>query len=155
MLSGDTACAESHTQTGAICPLLALLAHSAISGDATHFTHTESHAHRKAPSASCSHIQHSWKTPLILLAQNHTNTRTCAQTGAICPSLALLALAALSGDTACAESHMQTGAICPSLELLAHSALSGDLTHITRTESRVHRKASSAHRLRCSLIQRP
>ena len=60
VLSGDTACAESHTQTGAICPLLTVLAHSALSGDPTDFTRTESHAHRMAPFAHrsrCSLIQ--------------------------------------------------------------------------------------------------
>ena len=56
----------------------------------THFTRTESHAHRKASSARrshCSPIQRSWQTPLISLKQNQTHLQTVA----ICPSLTLLA----------------------------------------------------------------
>ena len=34
--------AESHTQTGVICPSLALLAHSALLEDSAHFARAES-----------------------------------------------------------------------------------------------------------------
>ena len=84
----------------------------------------------------------------------HSHRITCSQKGTICPLLGLLAHSALLGDTTCAESHMQTGAICTSLALLAHSVLSGDPTHFTCTISHAHRRAPSAHRSRCSLIQR-
>ena len=70
-LSRDPPCAESHTQTGAICPSLASLAHSARSANPNNFTRTESHAHRKASSTCRSRC---WQTPLISLAQNHMHT---------------------------------------------------------------------------------
>ena len=77
----ETLLAQNHarTQTGAICPSLSLLAHSPLSGDPTQFTHTESHAHRKASSARRSRyslIQRSWQTLLISLAQNQTHTES-------------------------------------------------------------------------------
>ena len=63
-------------------------------------------------------------------------------------STLLAPLAADTARFARTQSHTQTGAICPSLILLAHSALSGDLTHFTCTESHTHththRKVSSA-----------
>ena len=85
------------------------------------------------------------------LVSHHTHT----QTGAICPSLALLAHSAILPDPPHfnrTESHIhkQTGAICP---LLAHSALSGDPTYVTQTESDAHRMGSSTCRSHCSLIQ--
>ena len=104
--------------TDTICLSLALLAHSALSGDPTHITRTESHTHthtqadrcrlpiaRVARSFSafsvhrsrCSLIQCFWETPLISLAQNHMIAESHTQTGAICPSLVLLAHSALSG----------------------------------------------------------
>merc|ERR1739844_553542 len=162
-------------QTGAICPSLALLTHSALSGDPTHFTRTESHAHRKASSARrsyCSLIQRSWQTPLISLAQNHTHTHRQAPSAhrSRCSLIQRFQETPLISLT---QNHMHTerrhlpiarvarsfsafrrpnlfrsnritctqkGVICPSLALLAHSALSGDPTYFARTESHAHRK---------------
>ena len=84
-------------------------------------------------------------------ADSHTKA------GVICPSLVLLTHSALLADPAHftrteSPTHTHTERlICPSLALLA--VLSGDPPYFTQTESHAHRKASSARRSRCLLIQ--
>ena len=61
-LAADTACfarAESHMQTGVICPSLALLTHSALLADTTCFVHTESHTQTGVICPSLALLAHS------------------------------------------------------------------------------------------------
>ena len=97
------------------------------------------------------------KVEFIISAQTVHIAREESQTGAICPSLALLAHSAFLTYTAHfarAEWHTQTCVICPSLALLAHSVLSAYTAHFAHTETQTVDRSFSTLRRHCSLCSR-